>query len=117
MPQSYSFNFLSFTSDIAIPPAGSLDLFTLRLMQYNVSSFDFTLELKSVRTPVGIPRVTDDYFSLKRLTWNSVVVTLQKSIVGPQDIELQLKTTFSAGGVHSGFTISQLFIFVSQYKF
>lgn len=117
MPQSYSFNYITFVSNVPVPSLGHIPLFNMRGSANGVSSITFYLELKSVTAPFGVPKATLDYFHLNQTSSNSVTVLLVKSITGPQDIELNLIMQIHFNGVYSGFTVSKLFIFVSQYEF
>lgn len=117
MPLSYSFNYISFVSNVPIPSSGHIPLFNMRGSAGGVSSISFFLELKSVTAPFGVDKVTIDYFHLNQTSSNSVTVLLVKSIIGPQDIELNLIMHIHVDGVYSGFTVSKLFIYVSQYEF
>lgn len=115
-PQSYSFHFISLPSNFPVPSGGQ-SFFTINTTASSDVNISFSFELKNVRTPAGIPKVTVDYFTLERVSWNMITVTLCKTIVGPQEIELQLKTQYLKPGVSSHYTLSHLFLFVSQYQF
>lgn len=82
-----------------------------------ISTISFKLELKTAKAPRGIPKVTPDYFYLNQTSFNSANILLVKSITGPQDVELNLLMYFSGNGIYSGFTVSKIFIYVSQYEF
>lgn len=118
-PISYSFNYIGLASNVPIPSSGSLPLFNLRGPSDSSTNADLSLKIANVRTPFGVPRVEDDYFYLNKLgeAWNSATVTLKKSIIGPQDIELQLKMSVYLKNEFVGFNVFRLFIYVSQNEF
>jgi fibulin 1/2 len=89
----------------------------MRGPQDNFINANMSLKLVNVRTSSSVPRVDDDYFFLDKIGRNSVAVMLKKTIIGPQDIELQLKTALYSKGTYVGFNISKMFIHVSQYDF
>ncbi len=114
---SYSYSFITFVSNVEIPTSGLLELFNVKGPASKNSTVTFSLELKSVVAAAGVPKATADYFYLNRVSWNAVTVSLLKSIVGPQDIELNLLMHVRVNGVSVGFNVSKLFIFVSKYDF
>ena len=123
-PVSYSYNFLTLPSRIAIPTrTGQLDLFSMRGPLWPSASVQFSLELSDVRAPADIAekqlRVDRNAFNLRRSTslQNQAILALTKSIVGPQEIELQLNMEMYQNGVFSGIAVVKIFVYVTQYEF
>ena len=86
-PLSYSVNFITFPSEIRVPA----DLFTMRGPLSPYRRLEFELQLKDAHDPrTGVTRVGRDFFHLRTVAPNEVVVQLLRQIEGPQDIELQL---------------------------
>ena len=83
-PLTISKNYISFTSNIRVPSIGYVDMFTMRGPNWVGAIMHFTLEMKSQRSPQGIPPATRQHFLLRRPTPNQAVVALAKSITGPQ---------------------------------
>ncbi|XP_049782104.1 fibulin-1-like isoform X2 [Schistocerca cancellata] len=115
LPMTYSFNFITFVSNIPIPQ-GHLDLFTMRGI-YSTATVSFKMELLDARAPEGIPKATKDYFRLRRTAVNQAVISLIRSVAGPQEIELQLTMELYHNGLFSASAVARLFIVVSQYEF
>lgn len=114
-PLTISKSFISFESDIPIStPQGYIDLFTMRGPNWPGSVKHFDLELKSARAPSGIPPATRPYFLLRRPTQSSAVIALAKSIVGPQDIELELRMEVYHRGNYAGSAVAQILIVVTK---
>jgi hypothetical protein len=71
-PQTISNNYMTFVSNMAIPPIGYLDLFTMRGPHWQSTGVRFNLELESARAPGNIPKVTKDFFKIRRKDHNQV---------------------------------------------
>jgi fibulin 1/2 len=117
LPSSISFNFITFVSNLAIPPVGYIDLFTMRGPIWSGSSVRFKLDLLDVRAPVGISKATKDFFHLRHTSLNQAIIALKNSIEGPQEIDLQLSMELYHSGVFGGSAVAKLSIFVSAYEF
>lgn len=48
---------------------------------------------------------------------NEARLSLMESLVGPQDIELEMSMTVFRDGLPSGKNVAKIFIFVSEYQF
>ncbi|CAL8134912.1 unnamed protein product [Orchesella dallaii] len=116
-PLTISKSFISFESEIRIPQTGYIDLFTMRGPQWTGSVKHFSLELKSARAPSDVPSSTRGYFLLRRPTSSSAVVALAKPIVGPQDVELELKMDVYHRGQYAGSAVAQILIVVTKADF
>lgn len=64
-------------------------------------------------------RVDRNVFNLRRSSslQNQAILALTRSIVGPQEIELQLNMEMYQNGVFSGIAVVKIFIYVTQYEF
>lgn len=123
-PVSYSYNFLTLPSRIAIPArTGHLDLFSMRGPLWPSASVQFELEVSEVRAPADVVerqlRADRSAFSLRRSTalQNQAVLALTRSVVGPQEIELQLNMDMYQNGVFSGMAVVKIFVYVTQYEY
>jgi len=63
---------MTFVSNMAIPPIGYLDLFTMRGPLWQSTGVRFNLELVNVRAPAHVPKVTKDFFRVRRQSHNQV---------------------------------------------
>lgn len=116
-PKSFSYNYITFVSNIRIPYSGQLDLFTMRGPRTSITTVEFNLQLKDARAPTGTTPATRDYFHLRRTAYNEAMVSLIKSIQGPQEIELGLILKMFHNGKFAGNAVAKIFIFVSEHKF
>lgn len=117
MPTMYSFNYMTFVSNIQITPNSKLNLLTVRGPTLYNSTTQFFLNLISVQAPVDVQKATEDNFRLSQSSPNEAVVSLVKPIRGPQEIELNLITRFTYEKTYEGFSISKFIIYVSKYEF
>jgi len=117
LPSSISFNFITFVSNLAIPPAGYIDLFTMRGPLWPNSSVRFKLDMLDSRASARINKATKDFFQLRHTSLNQAIIALRKSIEGPQDIDLQLSMELYHSSVFGGSAVAKLSIFVSEYEF
>lgn len=121
-PVSYSYNFLTLPSRIPIPVrTGHLDLFSMRGPLWASATVQFDLELNEVRAPSDVAqhKVDRNVFGLRRSTSspNQAILSLNKSIIGPQEIELQLNMEMYQNSVFSGIAVVKIYIYVTQYEF
>ncbi|XP_063219441.1 fibulin-1-like [Bacillus rossius redtenbacheri] len=117
MPSTYSYNFISFVSNVAIPTSGHMDLFTMRGPHLSSTSTRFKLELLSARSAAGTQAATRDHFWLRQTSSSQAVVSLTRSVAGPQDIELQLTMDMYQLGRIVGKAVAKLIIYVSEYEY
>ncbi|XP_021966879.1 fibulin-1 [Folsomia candida] len=116
-PLTISKNYISFTSKIRIPSTGYVDMFTMRGPSWSGAVMHFHLEVKSTRSPNGVPAAGRNHFLLRRPTPYQAVVALAKPIEGPQDIELELKMEVFHRGSFAGSAVAQILIVVTTYEF
>ncbi|CAG2116609.1 unnamed protein product, partial [Medioppia subpectinata] len=111
-PMAYTYNYLTFTSNMTIPSTGYLDLFTMRGPVLSVTTVQFELNLNSATIgKYGVPPATKDFFQMRRTAYNEAMVSLTKPIVGPQDIELDLEVKLYHGGTYGGSAKAILYIY------
>ncbi|KAK7789040.1 hypothetical protein R5R35_010542 [Gryllus longicercus] len=115
-PSSYSYNFISFVSNILIPPTGHLDLFTMRGL-VSAATVSFNMDLTEVRAPPGIIPASKSFFQLRRGHFNQGVIALVRPIKGPQEIELQLVMELHQNELYINRAIAKLIIYVSEFEF
>lgn len=100
-------------SNTSIPKSGQLELYFGAFLTSKVKD-EFILQVKDVKAPTGVAPATRDNFHLREAEGNLQVVSLIKSVQGPQEIEINLiKKTFRNGAFHLH-SKSKLFIFVSE---
>ncbi|XP_069955422.1 fibrillin-2 isoform X5 [Cherax quadricarinatus] len=116
-PLSYSYNFLPLVSNLSLPTTGQVDLFTMRGPLWLSTTVQFELELESARAPLGVEAATREFFYLKHTSFNQAVISLVKSISGPQEIQLVLNMQLYQQGKYTGSAIAKLLIYVSEYDF
>ena len=75
------------------------------------------MNLVTIKTYKQIRTVNETYFKISNIDYNLVLVTLVKSIEGPQDIELQITMDVFSNGMLSTSVVTRLIIFVSEYEF
>ena len=117
-PLAYSYNYLTFTSNMTIPPTGYLDLFTMRGPVLSVTTVQFEFKLNSAKVGAyGVVPATEEYFHLRRVAFNEAMVSLVKPIQGPQDIELELEVKLYHGNLYGGSSKAILYVYVSEHSF
>ncbi|GAB6029259.1 hypothetical protein CHUAL_005025 [Chamberlinius hualienensis] len=116
-PLSYSYNYLTFASNLPIPPVGYINLFTMRGPPFQDIGAEFNLEMPYSRSYKGVNASTLDYFYLRRTGYNQGIISLVKSISGPQDVELILSMNLYRGSVFGGVAVAKLYIYVTEYEF
>ncbi|XP_065333717.1 fibrillin-2 [Cloeon dipterum] len=116
-PQTISNNYMTFVSNIAIPPVGYLDLFTMRGPMWQSTAVRFDLKMVSARAPPHVPAVEKEFFRIRRQSHNQAIISLVRPIKGPQQIELHLTMEILHNGSFSGTVLAKLFIVVSDYEF
>ncbi|XP_043471383.1 fibrillin-1-like [Leptopilina heterotoma] len=116
-PSHYSYNFITFVSNLPMPRSGQLELFTMRGTHLPGSSLQFSMSFIEARAPPGVIRATESCFAMRRPAPSQVVLALVKSIQGPQEIELDLSMEIYHDAMFVGSAVAKIFIFVSQYEF
>ncbi|XP_076756473.1 uncharacterized protein LOC143426737 [Xylocopa sonorina] len=117
-PSSYSFNFISLVSMYPIAPNRPEELFKMQHRHYVPGlTSQFNMALVNVRAPLGVQRVTESCFALKRPEPSQAVLVMTQSIQGPQEIELNLNMELYRNRIFDGSIVAKLFIFVSEYEF
>lgn len=96
---------------------GQVDLFTMRGPLWPSTTVQFELELEDTNAPVGVEPVAREHFQLRRTAYNQAVISLVKSVIGPQEIQLSLNMQLYQQGQFSGSAVAKLLIFVSEYTF
>ncbi|KAK4871917.1 hypothetical protein RN001_016041 [Aquatica leii] len=116
MPGQYSYHFITFVSNLPIPDEGKIDFFQMKGPSWISSSANFNMDIVNVRCPPHIKQADSNHFRMKR-DLHKVIVSLVRSIEGPQEIELQLQMELYVSGVFQGKVISTVFIYVSEFEF
>ena len=110
-PLSLSYNFLSFPTNVKVPT----DLFSMSGPQTSEKFFEWRLNVTSVYPAYSsVTPVNRNFFDL-RIGRNDAVVSLQKDIKGPQDIELQLTMTITDRYTgYTGTALSRIYLYVTS---
>lgn len=116
-PLSYSYNYLPLVSNMTLSSLGQIDLFTMRGPMWASTTVQFDLELEETSAPASAEPVTREYFQLRRTAFNQAVISLVKSIIGPQEIQLSLNMQLYQQGQFSGSAVAKLLIYVSEHTF
>lgn len=116
-PLSYSYNFLPLVSNMTLPRAGQVDLFTMRGPLWSTATVHFTLDLESVRSPAGVQPATRDFFRLRRTSVNQAVISLVHQLEGPQEAQLALSMKLYHENLYSGSAVAKLLIIVSEHDY
>ncbi|RVE48740.1 hypothetical protein evm_006634 [Chilo suppressalis] len=115
-PSTYSYNFITFVSNLYIP-ASKVDLFTMRGPTWAYARISFQLRLIDVNAPPSVKNKADINSFLLSQTGNQGVVSLVRSLEGPQSIELELMMDLYNRDQFGGIAVAKLYIFVSEYDF
>ncbi|XP_050685596.1 fibulin-2-like [Leptidea sinapis] len=115
-PSTYSYNFITFVSKLYIPES-KVDLFTMRGPNWSYAKMRFELKLVNVDTPPSVREKADINSFLLVQTDHQAVVSLVRSLEGPQTIELELSMELYSRGQFGGTAVAKLYIFVSEYEF
>lgn len=114
-PTHTSFNFISMTSNYTLPASGALNLFAVESSFGSIPP-NYTMEIVQVRAPPGIEAASSQHFYLKKQS-GVAILQLVKPVIGPQDIQIEIKTEFvMRNRVHGG-TLHSLDLYISQYPF
>ncbi|CAK1546756.1 unnamed protein product [Leptosia nina] len=115
-PSTYSYNFITFASKLYIPEA-KVDLFTMRGPNWPYAKMRFKLRLVDVNAPPSVSEKADINSFLLTQTSNQAVISLVRSLEGPQSIELELSMELYSRGQFGGIAVAKIYIYVSEYEF
>ncbi|KAJ2941069.1 hypothetical protein O0L34_g13198 [Tuta absoluta] len=115
-PTTYSYNFITFVSKLYIPES-KVDLFTMRGPSWPNANMRFQLRLVNVDAPPSVNNKADINAFLLVHTGNQAVMSLVRSLEGPQSIELELSMELYNGEQFGGIAVARLYIYVSEYEF
>ncbi|XP_028175893.1 fibulin-2-like [Ostrinia furnacalis] len=115
-PSTYSYNFITFVSNLYIP-ASKVDLFTMRGPTWPHAQIRFQLRLVDSNAPPSVKRKADINSFLLVQSGHQGVVSLVRSLEGPQSIELELIMELYNRDQFGGIAVAKIFIFVSEYEF
>lgn len=101
-----------------IPSSGHLDLLAMSGPVFSITAIKFELNMTSAKPHrSGIPAATREHFLLRRPNYDQIIVSLTKSIEGPQDIELELTVSLYNEALFAGSTKAFINVVVSEYEF
>ncbi|GAB0091034.1 fibulin-1 [Sergentomyia squamirostris] len=113
-PSSYSFNFITLTSNLSVPVNGRA-LFNLKGPNW-YDNIDFFLRIVRADVPPNVLSATDASFALRKMH-NEALLSLVEPLQGPQDIELELSMTVFKDNMPGGTNVAKIYIIVSEYAF
>ncbi|XP_050026342.1 uncharacterized protein [Dermacentor andersoni] len=119
-PLSLSFNYFTLPHNMKIPPSGHQDFFTMRGPRFSFSTVQFELELVEARASSrahGVEVATREHFFLRNTGFNEAMVSIVRPLQGPQDIQLELRTSIYHNGLYSGSALARIFIYVTEHEF
>ncbi|XP_037577545.1 fibulin-1-like isoform X5 [Dermacentor silvarum] len=119
-PLSLSFNYFTLPHNMKIPPSGHQDFFTMRGPRFSFSTVHFELELVEARASSrahGVEVATREHFFLRNTGVNEAMVSIVRPLQGPQDIQLELRTSIYHNGLYSGSALAKIFIYVTEHEF
>lgn len=116
-PSHYSYNFITLVSMLPIAPNRPEELFKMKGYHMPGSTIQFSMTFLEARAPPGVQRATESCFALKRPAPQQAVLTMTRSIQGPQEIELDLSMEVYHNTFFAGSAVAKILIFVSQYEF
>ncbi|KAL1419333.1 hypothetical protein MTO96_005416 [Rhipicephalus appendiculatus] len=119
-PMSLSFNYFTLPHNMKMPPSGHQDFFTMRGPRFSFSTVEFELELVEARASSrahGVEVATREHFYLRRTGFNEAMVSIVRPLQGPQDIQLELRTSIYHHGLYSGSALAKIFIYVTEHEF
>ncbi|KPM07352.1 hypothetical protein QR98_0058440 [Sarcoptes scabiei] len=118
-PISYSYQYLSIVSRIRISDSlRYLDLVSIDGRLFSIPDIRYDLTLKSVRTVLDEKhRARREDFILRKSKIDQIIVSLIRSLQGPQDIELELTVSLYPNDQLKGMTKTFIYIVVSKYTF
>nr|WBB28751.1 fibrillin 2-like protein [Yponomeuta cagnagella] len=114
-PGSYSYNFITFASNIYLP-TGGVNLFTVHGPAMPDAILNFELQLTRAHAPQGV-RPTDLACFDMRPSAHHCAIALLCSLQGPQVAELELTMTVYQQGQYVGNMVARVIVIVSQYDF
>ncbi|XP_047519049.1 fibrillin-1 isoform X2 [Pieris napi] len=115
-PSTYSYNFITFVSNLYIPET-QVDIFTMRGPNWAYAKMRFQLRLVNVNAPPSVSQKADINSFLLTQTGNQAVMSLVRSLEGPQSIELELSMELYNKGQFGGIAVAKLYIYVSEHEF
>lgn len=116
-PLVYSYNFMTFPSSAPIPSNGYLDIFTIRGSRIAITTVDFHLTFINATAPRGVEMANENYFQIRPTNLNEAMLSVVKSIRGPQDIQLKLDMKTYHRGFYGGTARTLIYIHVSEYEY
>ena len=119
-PAHYTYNFIAIVSMYPIPvTTGRVELFTMR-GAYSLpgSTMRFSMTFIQARAPPNVLPATESCFTLIQHSPSQAILTMTKSLQGPQDVELEFNMEiYAPNGSLAGSAVAKIFIIVSQYEF
>ena len=116
MPEQYTYHYITLVSNLPIANE-NVQFFQINGPKWAIARAEFSMKIVNVKCPYGIERVSERYFKMAKLPHNSMQLSLVRSIMGPQEIELKVEMHLFAGNVMTANVVSHIFIVVSEYEF
>lgn len=113
---AYTFIFLTFPSNLPLPSSGRMALFSVRGKRDENTTAEFDLSLVRTSSDQNVKIVTQETFSVVENSTEAIVHVVE-SILGPQEFELELKTSVFEENRLITVLAHRLIVHVSQYEF
>ncbi|KAH6928515.1 hypothetical protein HPB50_016852 [Hyalomma asiaticum] len=65
----------------------------------------------------GVEVATREHFFLRNTGFNEAMVSIVRPLQGPQDIQLELRTSIYHHGQYSGSALAKIIIYVTEHEF
>lgn len=122
IPGTISHYYLTLPSSVPIQNPGFLDLFSLR--GHKLPSTDVVFKIDSVNATLGegaensnITLAEEEHFFLRPIGLNEKMVSIRKSISGPQDIQIIIDIKTFYHQILSASAKSIIFLHVSMFNY
>lgn len=95
---------------------GYIEFFQMKGPVMPESYAQFSMRVKDVRCPYGVRKADESYFKLSKFR-HKAIISIVKSIEGPQEIDLVLELRLTYNGIFNGLMVTNIYIVVSEYNF
>lgn len=99
---------------MSVPPQGR-GLFNFKGPNW-FENIDFDYRIINVDAPQHVQRANEYSFQMTKMN-NEALLSLMRTLEGPQDIELELSMTVYRNRLPSGTNIAKIYIIVSEYPY
>lgn len=99
-------------------PFSGITLYKIKGPDWATARAEFYLKLRKVSCPTGVDCVDESFIKKDYSEHNQLKLTLTKSIVGPQEVELEIEMNLFQGESHFiSRVVVYIIIVISEYTF